>query len=402
MVVEPEGALLAKTSGVVVHFNRAADVSVLNLYDSGGGILGPADIAVDGASSGPVVGSLIIDATATNSTFMKTGGPLLPDTYTITLRSATNGFKDLQGHLLDGNENGVPGDSYVAQFTVALSSNRLLSLPDFARGPGQPVNLPVTTNGIPLIISDGSNVLTVSLTIQYDTNLLRVIGISLGDTLPGNWTLTNGIAIPGILQLSAGGATPLAPGSNTFATIQAQVPWCATYGSLGIISLNTVQINGGAIPGAGDSAVHAVAFIGDTTGNHSYEIQDAQNIGNISVGLGTGFTAYPLVDPIIIGDVSNDGCLTIFDAALVAQKVAGPLAAGIIPDIQSPLLIAITNNQVLISWPQCADGYILERSPALGTQANWATITNAPVIDGDRQRFTLDAMGQTQFYRMRK
>lgn len=104
-------------SGVSVFFNRTINAGVLFLY----GTNGPADFTLVGGNSGPVTGSLIVGAQATNVSFIKTGGPLPADIYTVTLVSATNGFEDLNGNLLDGTGDGVPGDIRVHEHAGAAA-----------------------------------------------------------------------------------------------------------------------------------------------------------------------------------------------------------------------------------------------------------------------------------------
>ena len=96
-------------------------------------------------------------------TFVRTGGPLAPDTYTVTLRSAANGLRDDAGWMLDGDGNGVMGDDFVTSFTVGASP-RVLSVPEFARGPGQAINLPAVdlAAGIPIQLTGGTDVNAVS------------------------------------------------------------------------------------------------------------------------------------------------------------------------------------------------------------------------------------------------
>ena len=74
---------------------------------------------------------MILDPTSTSFTFLKTGtgaaGLLAAGNYTLTLRSATNGFKDTYGNLLDGNGDGIPGDDYITTFMVAATSSPILT-----------------------------------------------------------------------------------------------------------------------------------------------------------------------------------------------------------------------------------------------------------------------------------
>ena len=70
------------------------------------------------------------------------------------------------------DKDGTAGDNYTTTFTVAAApaTARVVSLPDFVRGPNQAVNL---TTGIPIRLSDGTGVTAVSLQIRYDPALLR-------------------------------------------------------------------------------------------------------------------------------------------------------------------------------------------------------------------------------------
>ena len=143
-------SLTPTSTGFTASFNEPFTLAPLNLYDTAAADFGPADVTLVGASTGPVRGSLIVSPDNQSITFVKTGGILAPDTYTVTLRSAANGFQDTSGGLLDGNGDGTTGDNYTTTFTVAPSSARVVAIPDFARGPGQPVNVPATGTGLPL------------------------------------------------------------------------------------------------------------------------------------------------------------------------------------------------------------------------------------------------------------
>ncbi len=154
-------------TGFTADFNRqlslcTVDSPVLNLYDDRSGALGPPDVTLVRASNGASIrGSLVVNAAGTQITYAETGesgvlgsaasctlfGVLPNDTYTVTLRSATNGFKDTSNNLLDGNADGTPGDDYVTTFVVNnLSNSVTVTLPDFSRGAGQLVNVPNTAS----------------------------------------------------------------------------------------------------------------------------------------------------------------------------------------------------------------------------------------------------------------
>src|SRR5262245_47822100 len=100
--------LVVNASGFTAQFNQSVDSSVLNLYDTEAGALGPPDVTVVGANQGDVSGSLVVKGN--QLTFVKTGGILAPDVYTVMMRSADNGIKGADGSLLDGNSDGTPGD----------------------------------------------------------------------------------------------------------------------------------------------------------------------------------------------------------------------------------------------------------------------------------------------------
>ncbi len=109
-------SLTPTTTGFIATFNKPIDPSELTLYEgsSGGGI---DDVLLTGPGSPK--GSLIISPDDMAVTFVKTSnftgvnfnpstGVLAAGTYTVTLRSASNGFKDNLGELLDGTDDGNP------------------------------------------------------------------------------------------------------------------------------------------------------------------------------------------------------------------------------------------------------------------------------------------------------
>ena len=323
-------------SGFVVHFNRPIEGSVLNLYDTQAGVYGPSDFTVTGAAVGPIAGSLVLEDAATAVTFVQTGGPLAADTYTLVLRSAANAFQDTAGHLLDGDADEVDGGDYVTAVVVPATTARRISVPDFTRGPGQEVDVPATDSGIPLTISEGSGILSVDFTVEYDPSLLTVTGVSGAADLPSDWSLACNLGTPGRVPVSVYGPTPLGSGPVRLAGIEAHVPSEAPCGSAAVLGLDGVQINGGTVSGVADGGIQVVAYFGDVTGNYDYSGLDAAYAARVAVGLDSGFAAYRVKDPVLLGDVTGDGKVSGLDAGLIARKTVG-LSVPQIPDLPGVL-----------------------------------------------------------------
>ena len=320
-------ASFAPTStGFTATFTEPFNLSLINLYSTATGGQGPADVTLVGASNGPVTGSLIVTPGNQTITFVETGGVLAPDTYTVTFRSAANGFVDLSGNLLDGNADGTPGDNYTTTFTVAPSSARVLALPDFARGPGQGVVIPASGGtGLPLTISDGTGVTSISLSITYNPSLLSITGADLGTSAPAGSSVTINTSTPGLAIVTFTSPTALPAGLDNFATLVASVPNAAPYASKEDLVIGNMSINGGAIPAVDQDAVHAVVYLGDTTGNIGLVPPSTRSlIRQVIANISTGFAAYPLLDPVIIADIAGRDQLrsSRLDATFLQQFVA--------------------------------------------------------------------------------
>ncbi len=219
----------------------------------------------------------------------------------------------------------------------------VVSLPDFARGPGQAVNRTngtEETEGIPLRLlnnntSTAVTVTSVTLNLAYNPNLLTITN------MPGSvdTTSTPGVAI---VTYSSSGLI-LGPGGDAiFADLTASVPSTAGYQAKEILDLQNIQINGGSITGLDDDAIHVAGFLGDATGDGIYTGLDAQRISRVVVGLDPGFRQWVLADPLIVGDVSGDNVLTGLDALQIARQAVGitqanvPVLPAVTPEIAGP------------------------------------------------------------------
>ncbi len=256
-----------------------------------------------------VTGSLVVSPNGMSITFIKTGGILAPDTYTATLVSGANGFKSTSGALLDGNGDGVPGDNLVATFTVnpPAANAVVVSIPDFARGYGQPVNVPATSNaGLPITLSTGLNVSGVDLTLHYNPALLTITGFNT--SIPGALATLN-VTTPGTAILTVSSATQFSSSAGTFTLgdLTASVPNNAPYGGKEILDITGLSVFDNspgvplALPAVADDGIHVAAYFGDTNGDAMYSTQDA-TLEQRVIGLAnSGFGFYKMTDPALLG-----------------------------------------------------------------------------------------------------
>jgi hypothetical protein len=333
----PLRLVTANPNTLTVSFNQPLDASQLNVFGSAADPLGPPDVTLVGLS-GPVAGSVILNPTNAGlnapfnavGAFVPTGGPLAPGLYTITLRSAANGFRNLYGGLLlDGNGDGTAGDSFSVSFPVSApaANARTVSLPNIVRGPGQAVNLPT---GLPLRLSDGQGVTAVSLQIRYDPALLD---LTAATAVPAGSTVTFNTNTPGLAQVSFTSPTALAAGPLEVVRLTATVRADAPYSAKHVLDLVNVSVSAGttALPVVEDDGLHLVGYLGDVDGSGAYESADAVLLERFVTGQNVGFPAYQLADPILVGDITGDGLVNANDTTAAMQLAAGMAVPNVPP-----------------------------------------------------------------------
>ncbi|TCO80767.1 intein/RHS repeat-associated protein [Plasticicumulans lactativorans] len=308
-------------SGFAVRFNQAFDAGVIELRDGAGG---PADVSVQGAASGPVAGTLLIDADGRGLRFVKTGSALLPgDRFSVTLKSGPTAFTGAGG-ALDGNADGIAGDDYHIDFTVAPPPPLRLTLPDFMRGPGQAVDVPAARfGGLPVTLVSAGDVHRVSFEIRHDAALLAITDVHAGTGLPPGAVLSLDTSEPGRTRVTVDSPTPFAAGSVELVSLVAQVPFGAEYKRLHAIEIGAVNVNGQDTAFVGDAALHVVGYLGDTNASEAYDKDDVTLIQRMALRLDTGFAAWGALDPLIVADIDGNGVLTSIDAARVNQEQSG-------------------------------------------------------------------------------
>lgn len=337
-------ALTPTTTGVILDFNRDLNPTLLSLYDDGNG-LGPADLTLVGATTGNVRGSLVIGTNTRRATFVATSGRLPPDVYTVTLRSAANGFVDGSSALLDGNSDGTAGGDYVSTFTINPPAGNAVtvSLPNFARGPQQPVNVPATTTGLPISFNDGAGITAASFNLRYDPALLTISSATVAAGLPVGANVVLDTSVAGIAAIQFTSPTPLTAGTTRFVDLQANVPTTAPYRSKQVLDIENISLNSGGIQALDDDAVHVVAYFGDLSANGTYSASDSTSMSRLVVNAITGITAFKLLDPAIIADITGAAGISSSDTSRVMQRSVG-ISIAEIPALPSPAVSLLSGG----------------------------------------------------------
>ena len=217
-----------------------------------------------------------------------------------------------------------------------------MSIPDFVRGPGQPVNLPAdATVGIPVSISDGTEVRAVDLRISYDPARLEITNA----TAPAGGTVVLNTNTPGLAILVFFDTASLPAGESTFISLEASIPAddaSANYGTQQLLDVHSVVVGDGndnEFPVIADDALHLASFFSDVSGNGRTNAADASQVARFAALIDSGFVGALNTDPRVVGDVSGNGRINAADASLVAQ-FAALLPVDEIPDI--PVGVQIT------------------------------------------------------------
>ncbi|EXI79182.1 MAG: PQQ-dependent catabolism-associated beta-propeller protein [Candidatus Accumulibacter appositus] len=406
-------SLSSDRNGFVVRFNDAFNASVINLYDSSLVGRGAADVVLTGSSTGLVKGSLVFDADYRGLRYQVSGNGLARDSYSLTLKSGAQAFHSIWS-ALDGNADGLAGDDYRSSFSVAAPPSTQLSLPDFMRGPGQGVDVPATGSKLPLSLRSPGDVQQLSFVVRYDPALLLISSSQAGADLPADATLDFSGSRPGELRVHISSPTPIAAGTVTLLDLVASVPASAPYGASQILDIDAVSVNGQAVSGADDDALHVVGYLGDSDGNSRLERSDMRPILLNALNTDSGFAAWSVVDPRLVADVDLDGRISARDASRVVQDTSRRARDtshdfALIPSIPTNVQVAFAPLQ---EWPAPAStgqswlqidfgasfaGFTVGSDEPRNKRENWrkAFVTNMasnPANPNSRLQVTLNAV----------
>jgi hypothetical protein len=333
-------------TGFTVTFSKPITPADLNLY--GLNTTTVPDVTMVGANplNGSIPGTLFIDPANPNTIVFKATNAFLEaldlsngnagngdkdsvalpdDTYTVTLvsGSGSNGFVDALNSHLDGLGNGTAAN-YATTFTTTFQDDahananpvEVLAIPDFARGPDGSTTITVPNNktvpGIPIILYNAASVQDATFTLTYNPTIFTPTGGGTGDA-PAGSTFTMG-AITSIdsthsaVSFTYHNATAHS-GTVVLGDILATVPNSAAviYKTKELLALSGITVTGGATVQAAN-AIHVDAYLGDVhvTALPAIDASDALDAEKVASGAATGFSAYTLLDPAIIGNVGQN------------------------------------------------------------------------------------------------
>ena len=280
----------------------------LNLYD-GFGTYGASDITLAGEVSGAVTGSAVLSDDGMSLVFVSST-PLANDTLTVLI-SGEKAFVESR-KITRWKQLGTAGDNYTDSFVISDASSTVVSTPSFVN---ESVDL---GTGINVACQFNLTPTAPCRTVEYDPAVISVESLEKSASLPAGATMTHSIVTPGTIAVTITSSQAIRAGSATLAVMNASIADDAVCNSK-VVTIKDVVVNGGQAVGTGSSAVHVAAKLGDTSGDGTYSAFDAVLAARVAAFKDTGLAAYPMVDPVVVADVSGNGDIKMYDSGLVAS-----------------------------------------------------------------------------------
>jgi RHS repeat-associated protein/uncharacterized repeat protein (TIGR01451 family) len=105
----------------------------------------------------------------------------------------------------------------------------------------------------------------------------------------------------------------------------------------------------------------------------------------------------------ITADAASNGIWTNLFAVADSQGAASASAVQILTiGMSTPIVlsIALTNNQVLLSWPSSVGNYGLQVTTNIVSTASWGAVSNAPTTNGSTISVTIPVTQTNQYFRL--
>ncbi len=297
-------------------------------------------------NSSPAVG-IPIDLTllASTQTVAFSSG-VTGGTFRLTFNGSSTGAITWSSNtttLATNIKNGLAALANVGTGNVSVSVAGSAATVTFAATVANPSLMTVSVNsltpsGSTITITDPNapaNVTCATFTLDYNASLLTISGGTVNSSLSGaTFTVATsgaGSAAQATITFhSTAGVNLGTLGSVLLGGLTATVPTNAQYKSLDLLHFDLTSgsnntIDGGTVPVVTSDGLHVVAFPGDATGlgGSAYTSADSVDIVRVAGKADSGFGAFPIVDPVIIGDLSDNGLMDSGDATILNSVFTG-------------------------------------------------------------------------------
>ncbi len=91
------------------------------------------------------------------------------------------------------------------------------------------------------------------------------------------------------------------------------------------------------LPSIADDAIHVAAYFGDTNGDQAYDTPDVTLDQRVIGLVNTGFAPYRLIDPVLLGDITQNGVIQANDTTSI-QRAIGLVSVPDIPPLPTGLM----------------------------------------------------------------
>ena len=120
------------------------------------------------------------------------------------------------------------------------------------------------------------------------------------------------------------------------------MPADAPYGAKHILDIGGLQVFDLSdprveLPSLDDDAIHVAAFFGDAQGGMQYQSADTILVRRTIGQLQTGLTAYPMVDPVLLADISLNGQIQSNDTTAIRRVIGKQMSVPNIPALPEGL-----------------------------------------------------------------
>lgn len=331
-----------------------------------GALLDARRVTLIGALTGAVEAVVSLDGTGQGIVIARADGRALHyDRYELVLDD--DGFASLRGSVLDGDGDGAAGGDYRVLLHNAQADAGSAQLPDFMRGPGETVDVPLEErNGLQLRFASDGGVRTMTFTVTFDPALLRLDDVRAGVDLPDGariaWQVEPAEGGKALLRVTIVSDSPIAAGSRSIIALDTVVPETAPYGASEILKVAVEMINAAAPTATQpDDALQLVGYYGDADGDRLLTVMDLWAITRVATGMDQGFDAWAGFPPDLVAKIADH------------RKFANPFLPGIEP--VDPVTIPIHRSQSAeaAAFPPIAYG--LKAAIDAWRGAIWATET---------------------------